>query len=84
MSFPNSTAPTPALLHRPLQAPAAAPFPSPALQSLAAELQAAGGPQERSRLLVSYARRLPPLPEAAHTDAHRVMGCTAQVGWARC
>ena len=56
-----------------------APFPTPALEALAAELSAAPGPQERSRLLLGYARRLPAYPEAARTDAHRVMGCTAQV-----
>lgn len=58
----------------------AVPFPTPALERFAAELQAAGGQQERSRLLLEYARRLPAYPEAARTDAHRVMGCTAQVG----
>ncbi|PRW56007.1 quinolinate chloroplastic [Chlorella sorokiniana] len=58
---------------------AAVPFPTPALEPFAAELQAAGGQQERSRLLLGYARRLPAYPEAARTDAHRVMGCTAQV-----
>jgi sulfur transfer protein SufE len=61
------------------QAPPALPFPTPALERLAAELSAAEGPQERSRLLLGYARRLPPLPDAARTDANRVMGCTAQV-----
>lgn len=58
----------------------AVPFPTPAMERLAAELTAAGGPQERSRLLLGYARHLPPLPDAARTDANRVMGCTAQVG----
>ncbi|EFN58534.1 hypothetical protein CHLNCDRAFT_19680, partial [Chlorella variabilis] len=49
------------------------------LERLATELLAAAGPQERSRLLLGYARRLAPLPDAARTDANRVMGCTAQV-----
>lgn len=57
----------------------AVPFPTTALERFAAELQAAGGQQERSRLLLEYARRLPAYPETARTDAHRVMGCTAQV-----
>lgn len=56
------------------------PFPTPALERFAAELTAAAGAQERSRLLLGYARQLAPLPEAARTDANRVMGCTAQVG----
>lgn len=61
------------------QALPAVPFPSPALESFAADLSAAPGPQERSRLLLGYARRLPAMPEGARTDANRVMGCTAQV-----
>jgi hypothetical protein len=65
------------------QAPLAAPLPTPALEALAAELRSAADIQERSRLLLGYARRLAPLPEAARSDAHRVMGCTAQAsGWA--
>lgn len=63
-----------------MQAPPAVPFPTPTLERLATELLAAAGPQERSRLLLGYARRLAPLPDAARTDANRVMGCTAQVG----
>lgn len=62
------------------QVVSAVPFPTTALERFAAELQAAGGQQERSRLLLEYARRLPAYPETARTDAHRVMGCTAQVG----
>lgn len=63
-----------------VQIVSAVPLPTPALERFAAELQSAGGQQERSRLLLSYARQLPAYPEAARTDAHRVMGCTAQVG----
>jgi quinolinate synthase len=45
---------------------------------VAEELQAAGGPAERSRLLLSYARAAPPPPPGLRADAHRVAGCTAQ------
>ncbi|KAL4457736.1 hypothetical protein ABPG75_012601 [Micractinium tetrahymenae] len=61
------------------EAPVAVPFPTAALAELAAELSAAADVQQRSRLLVGYASRLPAMPEAARTDANRVMGCTAQV-----
>lgn len=57
-----------------------APFPTPVLAAAAAELTAAADVQERSRLLLGYARRMPAMPEAERTDANRVMGCTAQVG----
>ena len=76
-----SSHPVPALAAA--QAPLAVPLPTPALEALAAELRAAGDIQERSRLLLGYACRLAPLPEAARSDAHRVMGCTAQVGGRR-
>lgn len=65
-----------------LQAPAQEPhcFPTPAMERTAQELQAASDAKERTRLLLSYAKRLAPLPESARADANRVMGCTAQVG----
>lgn len=35
--------------------------------------------QERLAAIVDRARRLPPLPAAERTDAHRVAGCVSQV-----
>jgi cysteine desulfuration protein SufE len=35
--------------------------------------------QERLAAVVDRARRRPPLPDAARTDAHRVHGCISQV-----
>lgn len=49
------------------------------MRQFAEELQSVSGAQERSRLLLSYAKQLQPLPEADRRDANRVMGCTAQV-----
>ncbi|KAI3436690.1 hypothetical protein D9Q98_006105 [Chlorella vulgaris] len=54
-------------------------FPTPRMTEVAAELQAAPGQQERARLLLQLAKRLPAMSDAARTDANRVMGCTAQV-----
>lgn len=72
-AYPSACLPAP-------QAPTTATFPTAALAATAAELTAAADVQERSRLLLGYARRLPAMPEAERTDANRVMGCTAQVG----
>lgn len=36
-------------------------------------------PQERLGAVVDRARRLPPLPDTARTDAHRVRGCISTV-----
>jgi hypothetical protein len=63
----------------PAQSGAQQAFPTPPLEALARELQAAADAKERTRLLLGYGRRLPPFPEAARRDANRVMGCTAQV-----
>lgn len=49
-----------------------------ALSSVSRELQAVSGKQQL-QLLMQYARQLPGLPEAEHTWANRVMGCTTQV-----
>lgn len=54
-------------------------FPTTRMRQFAEELQSVSGAQERSRLLLSYAKQLQPLPEADRRDANRVMGCTAQV-----
>jgi cysteine desulfuration protein SufE len=34
---------------------------------------------ERYRYLIELGRMMPPLPEAAHTDANKVQGCASQV-----
>lgn len=49
------------------------------LEVIAAEFEGRQGAQERVQLLLEYAKRLPPMPASAKTDANRVMGCTAQV-----
>eukprot|EP00887_Chlorella_sp_A99_P001402 scaffold8.g1402.t1 len=49
------------------------------MRAFAEELAAAGDAKERSRLLLSYAQRLPALAAEERRDANRVMGCTAQV-----
>lgn len=49
------------------------------LEAIAAEFEGRQHVQERVQLLLEYAKRLPPMPAAAKTDANRVMGCTAQV-----
>ncbi|KAL4443002.1 hypothetical protein ABPG77_008493 [Micractinium sp. CCAP 211/92] len=76
---PSAAAATAAARRCVKMAPAVAPFPTPVLAAAAAELTAAADVQERSRLLLGYARRMPAMPEAERTDANRVMGCTAQV-----
>ncbi len=35
--------------------------------------------EERYRYLIELGRRLPPMPEAEHTDANKVRGCMSQV-----
>lgn len=49
------------------------------LEAIAADFEGRQGAQERVQLLLEYAKRLPPMPASAKTDANRVMGCTAQV-----
>lgn len=36
-------------------------------------------PHERLAAVVERARKMPPLPDSAHTDAHRVQGCVSRV-----
>lgn len=36
-------------------------------------------PQERLAAVVDRARKMPPVPESAHDDAHRVPGCVSRV-----
>ena len=60
--------------------PSDAAFAKPAsLEAIAAEFGGRQHAQDRVQLLLEYAKRLPPMPAAAKTDANRVMGCTAQV-----
>ena len=54
------------------------------LGRIAAEFQAASGPKDRAGLLLKFADRLPHLPAEQHTNANRVMGCTAQVSAMLC
>lgn len=80
----RSCAPPPPQLARPPQVapPAASPLPSGAPAAAApilAAFQAAPDAKSRMRLLLDYARRLPPFPEEYKTVEHRVMGCSAQV-----
>lgn len=35
--------------------------------------------EDRYRYLIELGRNLPPMPEAAHTDANKVRGCASQV-----
>lgn len=46
---------------------------------LIADLSVIEDRQERLAAVVDRARRRPPLPDAARTDAHRVQGCVSQV-----
>ena len=54
-------------------------FPTPAMASIAAAMQAAPDAASRSRMLLEYAKSAPAAPAELRTDANRVMGCTAQV-----
>lgn len=35
--------------------------------------------EERYRYIIDLGRKLPPMPEADHTEAHKVRGCLSQV-----
>jgi cysteine desulfuration protein SufE len=48
------------------------------LQRLIDEFALIDDPQERMALVVDRARRLPPFPEGARTETHRVRGCISQ------
>ena len=41
------------------------------------DLSVIDDPQERLSLVVNRARKLPPLPDAERTDAHRIRGCVS-------
>lgn len=58
-------------------AAAAVPLPAPA-QAVAAQFSGLADPKERYRLLLSFAKQLPVLPESERRPENRVMGCTAQ------
>ncbi|HVS52243.1 MAG TPA: SufE family protein [Opitutaceae bacterium] len=49
------------------------------LQQLLDELAAVDDPQERLALVLDRAKKIPPLPAAARTAAHRVPGCISPV-----
>lgn len=52
------------------------------LQHLLDELAAVDDPHERLTLVLDRAKKIPPLPAAVRTDAHRVPGCISPV-WLR-
>jgi sulfur transfer protein SufE len=54
----------------------------PAAAPIVAAFQAAPDGKARLRLLLEYARQLPPFPEEFKVVENRVMGCSAQVGCA--
>jgi cysteine desulfuration protein SufE len=60
----------------PAAPPAGAP---PAAAAIVSAFQAAPDGKARLRLLLDYARRLPPFPEEFKVAENRVMGCSAQV-----
>lgn len=49
------------------------------LNRIVEKLQRASSPRKRHEVLLSYAKRLPQLPEEAKTPANKVPGCTSQV-----
>jgi sulfur transfer protein SufE len=51
----------------------------PAAAPIVAAFQSAGDAKARLRLLLDYAKQLPPFPEEFKTVENRVMGCSAQV-----
>jgi cysteine desulfuration protein SufE len=50
-----------------------------ALDDLADTFEVLGDWEQRYRFLIDMGRELEPLPEADHTDAHKVRGCASQV-----
>jgi cysteine desulfuration protein SufE len=49
------------------------------LEELADTFELLGDWEERYRYLIELGRKLPPLPEADHTEANKVRGCMSQV-----
>jgi cysteine desulfuration protein SufE len=49
------------------------------IQQLVDELAEVGDPHERLSLVIDRAKKIPPLPAAERTDAHRVRGCVSVV-----
>ena len=52
---------------------------NPALQDLVDTFEMLGDWEERYRYLIELGRKLPPMPEAEHDEAHKVRGCMSQV-----
>jgi hypothetical protein len=52
------------------------------LENILADFQLLDDWEDRYRYVIELGRALPPLPEAARTDANRVSGCASQVGLA--
>jgi cysteine desulfuration protein SufE len=49
------------------------------IDELAETFELLGDWEERYRYLIELGRKLPPMPEAEHDDAHKVRGCMSQV-----
>lgn len=49
------------------------------LEELAETFEFLGDWEERYRYLIELGRKLPPMPEADHTEANKVRGCMSQV-----
>lgn len=50
-----------------------------ALQELVETFEMLGDWEERYRYLIELGRKLPPMPESEHDEAHKVRGCMSQV-----
>ena len=50
-----------------------------ALENILADFQLLDDWEDRYRYVIELGRALPPLPEAARTEANRVRGCASQV-----
>lgn len=49
------------------------------IDELADTFELLGDWEERYRYLIELGRKLPPMPESEHDDAHKVRGCMSQV-----
>lgn len=49
------------------------------IEELAETFELLGDWEERYRYLIELGRKLPPMPEAEHDEAHKVRGCMSQV-----
>ena len=49
------------------------------IEELADTFELLGDWEERYRYLIELGRKLPPMPEAEHDEAHKVRGCMSQV-----